>query len=55
VSNDRRDAAILDIQLCHVLFERFYEELEKDLPEMRALLKGKANQVFQEFVNIFLI
>ncbi len=48
-----RDTAIPDIQLRLVLFERFSDELAKDLPEMRALLKGKAHQIFQEFVNKF--
>lgn len=46
-----RDKTIPDPQLRQVLFEKFSDELERDLPEMRALLKGKAHQVFKLFVD----
>ena len=48
-----RDKTIPDPQLRQVLFERFSDELERDLPEMRALLKGKVHQVFKLFVDKF--
>lgn len=48
-----RDKTIPDPQLRQVLFERFSDELERDLPEMQALLKGKVHQVFKLFVDKF--
>lgn len=46
-----RDQTIPDSQLRQVLYERFSDELQRDLPEMRALLKGKKIQIFNVFTN----
>jgi len=48
-----RDKTIPDPLLRQVLFEKFSDELGRDLPEMRALLKGKVHQVFKVFVDKF--
>src|SRR3990167_1009749 len=46
-----RDKMIPDVQLRLVLYERFPDEFEIDRPEMRALLKGKKNQIFNAFTD----
>jgi TnpA family transposase len=46
-----RDITIPDSQLRLVLYERFPDELERDLPEIRTLLNGKKTQVFKAFTN----
>lgn len=46
-----RDQTIPDIKLRQALYERFSEELERDLPEMRALLKEKKIQIFNALTN----
>ena len=46
-----RDESIPDDQLRLVLYERFPDELKKDIPAMRDLLKGKKNQIFKMFTK----
>ncbi|NNM59131.1 MAG: DUF4158 domain-containing protein, partial [Legionellales bacterium] len=46
-----RDKTIPDLELRQVLFEKFSDELEKDLPEIRAFLKGKNIEIFKSFVG----
>ena len=46
-----RDESIPDDQLRLVLYERFPDELKKDIPAMRDLLKGKKNQIFKMFTE----
>jgi TnpA family transposase len=46
-----RDKTIPDAQLRLVLYDRFPDELEMDLPEMHALLKGEKIQIFKAFTD----
>src|SRR5680860_280341 len=46
-----RDKTIPDGSLRQVLYERFPDEFSRDLPEMRALLRGKKSQIFKTFTG----
>lgn len=46
-----RDKTIPDIQLRTTLYERFPEELDQDIPQMKDLLKGKKIQILKEMVS----
>jgi hypothetical protein len=50
-----RDITIPDSQLRLVLYERFPDELERDLPEIRTLLNGKKKSNFQSVYQQILL